>query len=649
LRGILLIRTDTNSAGNEMSRSFFLRLNIVHRFLHGIIHPGPVIECFSHANRLSSRAFTILVGMLAGRLSCMVVATLLAGAVAWAQASKPVPGANDIQKADRLLRAGSAAFETGDLRAAHTDFASLVRLMPRIAAAHTAYGAVLLAEGKPSAAVAELEEARRLDPNDVKAAINLGVAYRQLNQNAKAVQAFSSVADRADAALSATEAVSYAGALAATQDAAHAQTVIEEALNRNPKSAALQDALGALLAQRGAFPAAQQAFERAIFLDANLASAHTHLGSVLLILADPQEAVTEFRTAERLGDASPSLLLGLGKALTATGQDAEAVIELRKAVAASPATGDAKYPLALALQNAGDPRGALPQQPENTAVLTNYGLALMQTGDAKGALQLYQRAAAAGDASATLREDMGAAYLQENDIEHAIEQFRAGLAVAPQNVQLHYDLGLAYKLKDDLPASVIELKHAEELDPQLPDPHYTLGVIEMQLGDFTQAKAQLEQAVGLQPANGEAWSLLGSVDKQAGDAAQAEEALRRAISLLPEQPSPHITLASILAERGEKENAAAERKIAAQLSRVAVGKQRAQFALDSGRALLARGQVNEAIVQLQTAVAAQPELLDAHVALADALSRAGRDSEALSERQKVETLAKEQPGNASPR
>ena len=31
----------------------------------------------------------------------------------------------------------------------------------------------------------------------------------------------------------------YAGALAATQDAARAQTVIEEALDRNPKSAAL--------------------------------------------------------------------------------------------------------------------------------------------------------------------------------------------------------------------------------------------------------------------------------------------------------------------------------------------------------------------------------------------------------------------------
>jgi protein O-GlcNAc transferase len=587
----------------------------------------------------------MLAGMWAGLLSRMVLAGFLAGAAACAQSAKPVSGAAEIRRADQLFRSGSAAFAAGNLSAAHADFASLVRLMPRIAAAHTAYGAVLLAEGQLPAAVTELEAARRLDPNDIRAAINLGVAYRRLDQNEKSVQAFSSVANRPDAELSATEAVLYAGALAATRDAARAQTVIEEALKRDPNSAPLQDALGALLAQGGSYPAAQEAFERAISLDANLASAHTHLGSVLLILNQPQPAMTEFRTAEHLGDTSPTLLLGLGKALTAVGQDAEAVTELRKAVAASPSAADAKYALALALQDAGDPKAALPmfrdvlaQQPQDTAVLTNYGLALMQTGDAKGALQLYQRAYAAGDASATLREDMGGAYLQQNDIDHAIEQFRAGLAVAPENVQLHYNLGLAYKLKDDLPASVKELKLAEELDPQLPDPHYTLGVIEMQQGD-------------LQPENGDAWSVLGSVDKEAGDPAKAEEALRRAIALLPEQPSPHITLASILAERGEKENAAAERKIAAQLSREAGGKQRAQFALDSGRALLARGQVNEAIVQLQTAVTAEPELLDAHLALADAFSRAGRNPEALGERQKAATLVKQRPlpGNASPR
>jgi tetratricopeptide (TPR) repeat protein len=557
----------------------------------------------------------------------------------------------NVQQADRLFREGSAAFAAENYPLAHADFAKLVRLVPQVAAGHTAYGAVLLAEGQTEAAVKELERARKLDPEDATAALNLGVGYRRLDRNAEAVRAFSSAVDRPGVVLSATEAVSFAGALAATQEAGRAQTVIEQALGREPQNPVLQDALGALQAQRGDLSAAQESFRRAIALDPNLAAAHLHLASLLTMLpggqSNPAEAVTEFRTAQKLGDGSLTLLLGLGKALTASGQDAEAVEVLRKAVAAAPDSWDAKYALALALQNAGNPKEALPlfrdvaeQKPQNTGVLTNYGLALMQTGDAKGALQMYTRARDAGDASATLREDMGGAYLQQNDIDHAIEQFRAGLAVNPQDVQLHYDLGLAYKLKDDLDASVSELKYSEQLDPQLPDPYYTLGVIEMQRGNFPQAKAQLEQAVALQPANGEAWSVLGSVDKQAGDDTGAEVALRHAIELLPQQPSNHVTLASILSARGDTAGAAAERKVAADLSRAVVSRQRAQFALDSGKAYLARGQVNEAITQLQTAIAAQPEMVEAHVALADALTRAGRNAEALSERQKVETLGK---------
>ena len=155
--------------------------------------------------------------------------------------------------------------------------------------------------------------------------------------------------------------------------------MIEGALQRDPQNAALQDALGALLAQRGDLAGAQDAFRRAIGIEPNLASAHVHLGSLLLIPpGQPAEAIAEFRTAQKLGDGSLTLLLGLGKALTATGQDAEAVEVLRKAVAASPGSkdpnyADAKYALALALQNAGNPKEALPlfrelaaQQPQNT-------------------------------------------------------------------------------------------------------------------------------------------------------------------------------------------------------------------------------------------------------------------------------------------
>ena len=583
--------------------------------------------------------------MLVKRLGRWVQAGLLASAASVAQTAKPADA--NARQADRLFRSGSTAFAAGDLSAAHVDFARLVRLAPQVGAAHTAYGVVLLAQGQAEAAVAELEQARRLDPQDERVAINLGVAYHQLGQNSKAVQAFAAATAKG-APLTVSEAIADAGALVASGDAGRAQAVIEDAVRREPSSALLQDALGVLSAQRGEVDSAKQRFEQAITLDAGLPAAHAHLGSLLLMRSDPQHAITEFATAQRLGDRSPALFLGLGRALSQAGQDVEAVAALRQAAAMpSPQQDEARYALALALQNAGDSTAAAPifrdlvaRQPENTGLLTNYGLALMQTGDAKGALAMYRRAHDAGDASATLREDMGAAYLQQNNIDRAIEQFRAGLAVDPENVQLHYDLGLAYKFKDDIPAAAEELKYAAELDPQLPDPHYTLGVLEMQRGDFVAARVQLEQTVALQPANGDAWSLLGSVDKQAGDNGKAAEALRHAIGLLPLQPSPHITLAAILSEQGDKDAALAERRIAAQLTREAASQQQSRFALESGQALLARGQVNDAIVQLKAAVAATPALREAHLTLAEALTRAGRTADALEERQKAEALAR---------
>ena len=114
--------------------------------------------------------------------------------------------------------------------------------------------------------------------------------------------------------------------------------------------------------------------------------------------------------------------------------------------------------------------------------------------------------------------------------------------------------------------------------------------------------------------------------------------MQRAIELRPDQPSPHITLASILSQQGDTAGAAAERKKAADLSRVAVNRQRANFALDSGRLLLKRGQLAEAIAQFQTAVAADPNYAEAHAALADAFAQQGRTADAALERQQAQKL-----------
>src|SRR5206468_1992181 len=122
-----------------------------------------------------------------------------------------------------------------------------------------------------------------------------------------------------------------------------------------------------------------------------------------------------------------------------------------------------------------------------------------------------------------------------------------------------------------------EFEQAARLDPSLPDPPYTLGVLSMHLGRFPEAQMQLERATTLRPDHGDAWALLGNVYKQNEQPEKAIAALRRAIELMPNQPSPHITLASILVRKGDMAAAASERRIAADLSRVAVSRQRANF------------------------------------------------------------------------
>ena len=161
----------------------------------------------------------------------------------------------------------------------------------------------------------------------------------------------------------------------------------------------------------------------------------------------------------------------------------------------------------------------------------------------------------------------------------------------------------------------------------------------MQQGRFPEAVTQLRHAVALQPQNGDAWALLGSVLKDAGDPAGATEALKHAISLLPDQPSLHIQLAALEAQAGDKEDAAAERGIAADLSRSAINRQRASFALKSGRALLEQNQLNEAIYQLKTAAQADPKSPEPHQLLSEAYTRLGKSAEARQETQQARELA----------
>jgi tetratricopeptide (TPR) repeat protein len=574
------------------------------------------------------------------------------------QASHSGAPATALQAADAAFHAGYAAAQSNDLPVARRSFEEAVRLAPQVAAGHAALGSVLLALGEPVRAVPELETAHRLDQSDTSTLLNLCVAYSRTRDYKRSIAAYREL-EAGAIALPADAAFAVAAAFSATGDSASAQAAIQQAIQTDTRNASLQDALGALLAQQRDYINAEGRFRQAIALDPTLASAHYHLGSVESATNRAPDALAEFGQAHAIDPDNVPYSLDLARVLLLDHQDSAATDLLRATLArlgpeqAAQAI-EVKYRLALALQSADNLKEALPlftevvaARPDDAEALTNAGLAHVQLGDAKGGIPLYLRALKLTPSNATLREDLGVAYLQQADLDHALEQFRAGLLIDDQSPQLHYDLALALKLKDDLAAAIPEFERAAALDPQLPDPPFTLGIIYMQQGKFEKSAASFETALALRPDNGEAWATLGSVYQQMQQPEKAIPALRKAIALMPQQPSPHITLGAILAAQGHKEEAVAERKIGAELTRAVTNRQKANFGLDSGTLLMKRGQTDEALVQFQNAVEADPNYAAPHLALAGALDHVGRKAEAAEERRKAATLEASTPPKAN--
>src|SRR6516165_4158743 len=100
-------------------------------------------------------------------------------ATAGAQTAPPV---DVLKKANAAFVDGYLARQNGDLAAARAKFAEVVQMAPSIPEGHEALGAVLLEMGKPTEAIAELEKAAKMKPNDAGNEANLGMAYAQAGQ-----------------------------------------------------------------------------------------------------------------------------------------------------------------------------------------------------------------------------------------------------------------------------------------------------------------------------------------------------------------------------------------------------------------------------------------------------------------------------------
>jgi len=576
---------------------------------------------------------------------------LLAGWWAMAQASAAQQAAPDasLKQADASYRAGVAALSRNDLKAARTDFETVVRLAPTAEQGHSALGAVLVRLGRMDEGMRELEKSLVMKPGDESAQTNLALAYQQTGQSAKALPLFAKLDAEARAEkrpLTQSLLLPYVRALVATGKFDVATAKMKEAVAGDARNAELQDELGSLYAQRQDWPDAERAFSAAVAAKPAFAMAHLHLG-LTRKAAQETGAMEELAKAYQLAPENAFIAVQYGQALAAAGEDGEALPVLEHAVKADTGSMEAAYQLGLVLQRANRLdeaialfKKAVIAEPRNAEVLTNLGMALCQAQRAKEAVPILQRAVQLTPENAVSHQDLAAAFIQLNQVGDAVDQLKAALKLTPDAPQLHYNLGLAFKMEDDAMSAIPELETAEKLDPAAPESRYVLGVLYMQVGRYADAARELSAALKLRPENGDGWATLGSVYNKLDQLPEAASALREAIRQLPQQPDPHLTLAAVLVKQNQPAEATEERKKAAELMRANMNRQRAEVATHAANGQLNSGNVDEAIAQFREALSYDADYAEAHAGLAKALERAGKTEEAAAERRKAEALEK---------
>ena len=183
---------------------------------------------------------------------------------------------------------------------------------------------------------------------------------------------------------------------------------------------------------------------------------------------------------------------------------------------------------ALGQVNAGRARDAVPalaglveRFPASPVFQTTYGRALMESGNARRALEVYRAAVRRTTADVSLFHDMAVAARAAGEAGEAIRAEQAALALEPGNAAALNGVGLL---------------HADA-------------------GRAKDAAAAFERATNADPSNASYWANLGNARRATNDLTGAEAAYRRALEADPSHPDAANGLGVLLVQRGSPADA----------------------------------------------------------------------------------------------
>jgi tetratricopeptide (TPR) repeat protein len=310
----------------------------------------------------------------------------------------------------------------------------------------------------------------------------------------------------------------------------------------------------------------------------------------------------------------------LGKLLVDEGKPGDALVYLQSASRLEPHDHDNQYELALARANSGDYEHArvdllallsTPNEPGQKTAEYHHLLAEVceKLNDPLKGVKDYQLAAEL-DPSELYFFDWGAELLLHHAAEPAVEVFTKGNRLFPRSARMLAGLGASWYALGSYDKAVQRLGEASDLNPDDPDPYLFMG--KMQAVETAPSEAiteRLERFVRLQPENPFAnYYYAVSVWRQRKSPqdmenfAQVKSLLEKAVQLDPALGLGYLQLGVLYSERKDFPNA---------------------------------------VATYQRALAATPQLEEAHYRLAQAYRQTGELAKAQAELQLYEKISNE--------
>ncbi len=300
-------------------------------------------------------------------------------------------------------------------------------------------GNTLKEQGKLDQAIANYQQALKIEPNNALAYNQMGEIYVQQG--------------KLDAAIAACQ----------------------NAIKIQPNLAAAYKNLGNALQAGGKIDEAIRSYSKAVEIDPQFAEAYANLGSMLGMQGQMEKAIAYFQKALEIKPNIAAVHWNLGNALNKVKRISEAIACWRRAAEYNP-------------------------QQFSAEAINDRGSMCAQAGKFAEAMDNYQRAIQIKPEFALAYLNLGTVLQKQGKLDDAIAQFNKVLELKPDCIEAYGKLGNLLIGREKFDEAIAQYQKVIQIQPDAVEAHFNFGTALLEQGKIYQAISSFQKVLELQEA-----------------------------------------------------------------------------------------------------------------------------------------------------